>query len=86
MVGRHTGAKTDAVFGHGGKINRRDEESAAAQFMTQLVHSCPIADDKRHDVSARCAGVDPDRVQMLAEIIRVRPKPIAQAWFASGDF
>ena len=71
MIRGYAGAETNAVFGHSGKINRRNEKATTAQFVTQLIHSCAIANNEGHDVSRRCAGIDPDSVQMVTKIFRI---------------
>ena len=50
VVRRHTGAEANAVVRHGWIIDRRDEETAAPQLMTETVHATAISNDERHDV------------------------------------
>ena len=47
--------------------------------MTEAIHSLPIADHDRHDVSCRCSGVEAELAQFFVKVIGVFPQDLPQS-------
>ena len=77
MLGRDAGAEANSILRDGRVIDRRNPKPAAPQFMTEPIHSLPIADDERHDVGRRCSGIDPELTEFFMEVVRVFPQDLS---------
>src|SRR6476646_4293955 len=86
MERRDTGTKANPILRNRWIIHRSDPEPAAAQFMTEAVHSLAVTDHKRHHVSSRVPSIDAEPPELLVEIIGILPQLPAQSRLARSDF
>ena len=86
MVCGHAGAEANPILRDSWIVDRCDKQAAAPEFVTKLIHPGPIADHDRHDVGARSAGIDAERIQLRSEVLGIVPEPLTELRFARGHF